>query len=124
MARIFVVISALIQEFDEDHRRKVNLLAGPLMDVAKSSKFLMCLVLFRDILDTLNALSRCFQAHQVRFIEVSRLLSATKATLTAEYGESPLVGGPSYNPLRGTIDESVSLVSPPVTVDAVSKPIL
>ena len=127
VSRIFRIIAALISEFEEDKTANSNALAGPLVDMTRASKFITCLVLFNGILMLLNGLSRCFQSPDVRFKTVCTLLKSTKETLKEEYCDSNcFVGGPSYAPLKKSIDAAVSAAgaaAPPVNVENASKSI-
>ena len=125
VSRIFRIIAALIVEFEEDETANCNALAGPLVTMARCSKFITCLVLFNDILQLLNALSRCFQSDDIRFSTVCALLKSTKETLTEEYCDpNCFVGGPTYAPLNKTIKSAVATAgaaAPPVTIENASK---
>ena len=83
--RVFEVIAALIMEFQEDERDKSNALAGPLVDATKCAKFMICLVVFNDILHSLCQLSMAFQADHVQWPAVLRLLSSTREALNTQY---------------------------------------
>jgi hypothetical protein len=120
--RVYEIFAALTTEFQEDERDKTNALAGPLVGLCHTAKFLICLACFHGILQTLCMLSRAFQANHVKFSTVTKDLASTRSALTAQYIEEPFVGGPSYRALKETLNSAMSSAPRPGVLPMQSVP--